>query len=218
MAKKIRDEQGNLYVQKKPIYKRTWFLVVAVLLILATIKNAFGGGNSSASNEQTSVQESTVETSETSQSKTQTAIQTEPSQEEEVLTYGIGQEVPVGDMVYTVHSKEIAGNVGGEFGKNANGVFLILNISVKNNGKKAVNVSNDFFTLLKGEVEYESDSSAGIYANSDVNFFLSEINPESTLTGNVVFDLTEEVANAPSLQLRVQTGFWGTETGLISLQ
>lgn len=47
MAKKIKDENGNTYVQKKPFYKRVWFWVLIVLVIIIGA-SAMGGkkGNS----------------------------------------------------------------------------------------------------------------------------------------------------------------------------
>ncbi|HEM3180393.1 DUF4352 domain-containing protein [Streptococcus suis] len=209
MAKKIRDEHSNVYVQKKPFYKRIWFIVLVGLFVISGLQSVLGGGsNSSTSSNQA--------TSTTSQTTTETSASS--SEKSKEVTYSIGQEVPVGDVVYLVNSKEVSTNVGGEFGKTANGVFLVLNVTVKNNGKEAITVTDDFFTLLKGDVEYKSDSTAGIYANQDAKFFFTEVNPENAITGNVVFDVTEETANDPSIQLRVQTGFWGTETGVINLQ
>lgn len=51
MAKKIKDENGNTYVQKKPFYKRVWFwlLVVIVVLIGFGSVGSKGGNNSSSS-------------------------------------------------------------------------------------------------------------------------------------------------------------------------
>lgn len=49
------------------------------------------------------------------------------------------------------------------------------------------------------------------------SFFLSELNPENSITGNVVFDLNAETANASGLVLQVQTGVWGTQKGKINL-
>lgn len=34
MAKKIKDENGNTYVQKKPFYKRVWFWILVVLVVI----------------------------------------------------------------------------------------------------------------------------------------------------------------------------------------
>ena len=210
MAKKIKDEHGNVYVQKKPFYKRIWFIVLVGLFVIGGLQSVLGGGGNSSTSSSQATSTTTQTTTEASASSSE--------EQKEATTYSIGQEVPVGDVVYLVNSKEVTTNVGGEFGKTANGVFLVLNVTVKNNGKEAITVTDDFFTLLKGDVEYKSDSTAGIYANQDENFFLTEVNPENSVTGNVVFDITEETANDPSIQLRVQTGFWGTETGVINLQ
>lgn len=210
MAKKIKDEHGKVYVQKKPFYKRVWFIVLVGLFVIGGLQSVLGGGSNSSTSSSQATSTTTQTTTEASASSSE--------EQKEATTYSIGQEVPVGDVVYLVNSKEVTTNVGGEFGKTANGVFLVLNVTVKNNGKEAITVTDDFFTLLKGDVEYKSDSTAGIYANQDTNFFLTEVNPENSVTGNVVFDITEETANDPSIQLRVQTGFWGTETGVINLQ
>ncbi|WP_418126930.1 DUF4352 domain-containing protein [Streptococcus parasuis] len=210
MAKKIKDEHGNVYVQKKPFYKRIWFIVLVGLFVIGGLQSVLGGGGNSSTSSSQATSTTTQTTTEVSASSSE--------EQKEATTYSIGQEVPVGDVVYLVNSKEVTTNVGGEFGKTANGVFLVLNVTVKNNGKEAITVTDDFFTLLKGDVEYESDSTAGIYANQDAKFFLTEVNPENSVTGNVVFDITEETANDPSIQLRVQTGYWGTETGVINLQ
>ena len=209
MAKKIKDEHGKVYVQKKPFYKRVWFIVLVGLFVIGGLQSVLGGGSNSSTS-------SSQDTSTTTQTTTEASASS--SEKSEEVTYSIGQEVPVGDVVYIVNSKEVNTNVGGEFGKTANGIFLVLNVTVKNNGKEAITVTDDFFTLLKGDVEYKSDSTAGIYANQDANFFLTEVNPENSVTGNVVFDITEETANEPSIQLRVQTGYFGTETGVINLQ
>lgn len=210
MAKKIKDEHGNVYVQKKPFYKRIWFIVLVGLFVIGGLQSVLGGGGNSSTSSSQATSTTTQTTTEVSASSSE--------EQKEATTYSIGQEVPVGDVVYLVNSKEVTTNVGGEFGKTANGVFLVLNVTVKNNGKEAITVTDDFFTLLKGDVEYKSDSTAGIYANQDAKFFLTEVNPENSVTGNVVFDITEETANDPSIQLRVQTGYWGTETGVINLQ
>ena len=209
MAKKIKDEHGKVYVQKKPFYKRVWFIVLVGLFVIGGLQSVLGGGSNSSTS-------SSQDTSTTTQTTTEASASS--SEKSEEVTYSIGQEVPVGDVVYIVNSKEVNTNVGGEFGKTANGIFLVLNVTVKNNGKEAITVTDDFFTLLKGDVEYKSDSTAGIYANQDAKFFLTEVNPENSVTGNVVFDITEETANDPSIQLRVQTGYFGTETGVINLQ
>lgn len=51
-----------------------------------------------------------------------------------------------------------------------------------------------------------------------LNFFYKEVNPGNVLTGNVVFDVTKEVAEDSSVRLQVQTGVWGTEKEKINLK
>lgn len=213
MAKKIKDVNGNVYVRKSPFYKKWWFILIVVLIGYGAIK----GGNSSTESSQTS---SSSEKSEviTESSSAEEASSLATSSEDKVeVNYKIGDLVKVGDVEYIVNSKTTAQNIGGEFGKNANGTYLILNVTVKNNGSKSITVTDSFFTLLKDKTEYEADSTAGVYANEDAKFFLTDLNPENSVTGNVVFDLNPETANDPNLQLQVQTGFWGTQKEIINL-
>ncbi|EHJ56030.1 hypothetical protein HMPREF9318_01009 [Streptococcus urinalis FB127-CNA-2] len=206
MAKKIKDENGNVYVQKKPFYKRIWFILLVAIILISVFANM---GSSTSTNKKTSNADSQ---SSSSSSSTKTS-----SESNKKTVYSVGQNVKVGDLEYVVNSKSTASNVGGEYGKDASGVYLILNVTVKNNGKKAVTVDSNFFKLIKGETEYSSDSSAGAYANEDAKFFLSEVNPGNNITGNVVFDVNQDVVENSDLQLQVQTGAWGTQTELINI-
>lgn len=194
-----------------PFYKKWWFIVIIAVIIIGAGTSAMGKNNSTGTgSEDTQKLTSTESGSASTESKT--------SEVASKKSYRIGDVVEVGDLTYTVHSKELVQTIGKEpLDKKANGVFLVLDLTVKNNGKKAVNVTDNFFKLRKGDVEFESDSTAGLYANSDGKFFYTDLNPESTLKGKVVFDLSEETAQATGLVLQVQTGFWGTEKEVILL-
>lgn len=43
MAKKFQGEDGKIYIEKKPIYKRWWFIVVTAFVVLSVIGSLFGG-------------------------------------------------------------------------------------------------------------------------------------------------------------------------------
>ena len=222
MSKKIKDENGNVYVKKTPFYEKWWLRWLGVLIAYGTVTK---GGGSITSNNSTSNSTATQTTSSTEQATNdkngKTAVSEESKSDEKKSVAQaipkIGEVTKVGDVEYIVNSKSISQNVGGEYGKTANGSYLILNVTVKNSGKKSITVTNDFFKLLKGDTEYETDSVAGMYANEEGKFFLSELNPENSITGNVVFDLNAETANASGLVLQVQTGVWGTQKGKINL-
>ena len=49
MAKQIKGEDGKVYVEKKPFYKRVWFWILVVLVIFIGSAAVSGGSNSSSS-------------------------------------------------------------------------------------------------------------------------------------------------------------------------
>lgn len=145
---------------------------------------------------------------------TETTIETPV---EEVKQSVIGDKLQVGDVVFTVNERSRATNVGGEYGVNSKGEFLILDVSVENLGNEAITVDSSYFKLLSNGKTFEADSSAGIYANEDADFFYESINPDLTMTGKVVFDISTAM-HEEELVVQVQTGIFGTETGEIALR
>lgn len=222
MSKKIKDENGNVYVKKTPFYKKWWFILLVVLIAYGAVTKGGGSITSDNSTSDSTAKQTISSTVQATNDKNGKTAVSEESKSDEKKSVAqaipkIGEVTKVGDVEYIVNSKSISQNVGGEYGKTANGSYLILNVTVKNSGKKSITVTNDFFKLLKGDTEYETDSVAGMYANEEGKFFLSELNPENSITGNVVFDLNAETANASGLVLQVQTGVWGTQKGKINL-
>lgn len=54
MAKQIKGEDGKVYVEKKPFYKRVWFWILVVLVIFIGSAAVSGGNNSSSSSSSSS--------------------------------------------------------------------------------------------------------------------------------------------------------------------
>lgn len=100
---------------------------------------------------------------------------------------------------------------------NAKGSYLILNVTVKNNGTKAITVSDSDFKLVKDKTEYKTDSTAGIYANGDANLFFTSVNPENEVTGNVVFDLNPDTISDTNLKLKVDAGFGNSNKAFVKI-
>lgn len=214
MAKKIKAEDGKVYVEKKPFYKRVWFILLAAFVVIGIFANMGGDSDSkdtSASSTATSKASSSMENTSTSSSS-------ESNSEKKETVYSVGQTFTVGDVEYTVNSVSTSQTVGDEFlNETAQGTYLLLNVTIKNNGDDALSVSNDYFTLYKGKTKYTSDSTASLYASDNSGFFLEKVNPGNALTSNVAFDIPQDVASDPALQLQVQTGFWGTQTALVNV-
>ncbi|WP_241154219.1 DUF4352 domain-containing protein [Streptococcus tangpeifui] len=187
--------------------------VIVLLMVIGAIGSTFGkdGESSANTSSDSKVQKEVTNTIKSTKKKA--------SQKKARKTYGVGDVVKVGDVEYTVNSLSQATSVGSEyFGETAQGVYLLVNITVKNNGKESLSVSDDFFKIYKGDTEYKSDSEASLYANDNTGFFLEEINPGNSVTSTVAIDVPQDVANAKGLQLQVQTGVWGTEKARINIQ
>ena len=187
----------------KPIYKKWWFLLLLFLLV-AGIVRGFGDDKSSQTTAKT---DSSSQVTKSNESTETTVSEENKSSKETVpnVTHKMGETVKVGDVEYIVHAKSTSTTVGNELlGKTANGTYLILNVTVKNTGKKSINVTSNYFAILDGDTEYSDDSSAGFYVNKEGKFFLSEVNPGNIIKGNVVFDLSDEARNSSNLQLQLQ--------------
>lgn len=130
----------------------------------------------------------------------------------------IGERIDVGKVSYVVEKVETAKTAGGEYiNATAKGTYLLVTISITNNSSDPLTISDTFFTILNGEKKYSADSVATMYADSENSLWYDSLNPDLTTTGIVAFDVTDEVATSVDTQLQVQTGFWGTQTGIISL-
>ncbi|ATP42336.1 hypothetical protein CSE16_01345 [Solibacillus sp. R5-41] len=198
--KQAKKDAKNLL--KKPFYKKWWFWLIIVIVFIA-----IGSGG-----EDTPVTNDKAETP-----KTETADKKEPAKKEEPKVASIGEVVTVGDVEFTVNGTSTAKNVGGQFGSNAQGTYLLVDVTVTNKGNEAITTDSSFFKLKVGEKTYEADSTASMHTDMELKFFLQQVNPDLSNAGTVVFDVTDEVIANPDLMLQVQTGFFGTETGLIKI-
>ena len=186
-----------------------WLKVLIVFAVLAIIGGVFGGDSEDKNPE---IQPTTPEVEKVDGGET-----TPTPEEPETVTYKIGDTVKVGNVEYVVNSISSSKTYGNQYlFAEANDMFLIVNVSVKNCGNESLDVFSDFFKLKNGEKTYECDSGNSIYVPEEAILY-ETINPDSTLTGNILFDIAQEAIDAPELQLQVQTGVWGTETGLINL-
>jgi hypothetical protein len=206
---------------KKPFYKKWWVWVIAVIIIGSA---ASGSGGEDAA-EPASSDNGSSETSETDKNKDAAASdpaagdKKDQKKEEKPDQVGIGEPLKVGDVVFTVHKKSTADNVGGQYGQDAQGTYLILDISIKNESKKPITTDSSFFTLSAAGSEYNADATADIYVNqTGGTFFLQEVNPGIEHRGKIIFDVPTDVASSDDISLNVQTGFFGTETGKINLK
>ncbi|MCR8855307.1 DUF4352 domain-containing protein [Lysinibacillus fusiformis] len=201
---------------KKPFYKKWWFILIVVIIVLGAIGNMAGENDTTKEKDANDKVETSAKTPENKDSSKE-------DEKEEIV--GVGTPLEVGDATFTLNGVELADQVGPSvLPTKASGKYIVVDVTYKNNGNKAVTIDASYFKLKRGEKTYESDSVASMSANQgeDGNiqnsFFLQEVNPDMEIKGKVVFDLAPEVAEATDLQLQVQTGIFGTETGMINLK
>lgn len=208
MAKKIKDAEGNTYVQKKPFYKKWWFILLVVIVLIA----AFSGGgddDTTATNSNEASESSSTETSEAT---------------EEDKAFAVGDVVTVGDIDYTVNGVETTKSVGPSvYPTDAQDTFLVIDLTVKNNGNESIMVDTSNFKLIDGEKSFDADSSGSISANQDaegnsLGFFLENINPDVEMQGKIVFDVTEAQANSETAQLGLTDSMFSSDYTLVNLR
>lgn len=212
MAKKVKEEEvlynenGERVIYRDAPKKKSKVLpgclgLLLLILLIGACAAAMGG------NDDTKKEDATTSTT------------TKEDKKETKKAYKIGDTVKVGKMQYKVNGVSTATAVGADgFGEKAKGTYQIVDITVKNNGDDSIIVDTELFKLKVGNKTLSADGGASVTAN-DVNnsFFLEELNPDSELTGKVVFDVSNALIDKDK-QLEVATGFFGTETDVIDLK
>ena len=211
-----------------------WVLIIFGLLILLGACGAMlGGGDENATN--TTPDEATEESEDNSSNETD--VDTESGEQEEsasedeevieedeaVETVGIGDTLTVDDLDFTVHGVTQQDSVGDVMTSNANDTYLVLDVTVTNNQNEAIMMMSEYFKIVDGETVYEPDSVASTYANQAISpdnlgLLAEELNPGSSRDALIVYDVTQEVVDSQTKQLQVQSGIFGTQTGIINLQ
>jgi Domain of unknown function (DUF4352) len=169
--------------KKKPFYKRTWFLVLAGLTVLAIIMNAVNGGETETAEPAAAVAEPPA----VAEGDAAPAAPAAPEDD----TFAIGEAAPDGDFSFVV-SKVDCGltEIGDQyFGTTAQGQFCVVDVAVTNIGDTAGAFFGDNSKLLNAEgQEFSADSEAAIYLENSDSLF-EEINPGNTLNSKIVFDV-----------------------------
>ncbi|NTW42584.1 MAG: DUF4352 domain-containing protein [Cellulomonadaceae bacterium] len=120
---------------------------------------------------------------------------------------GIGAAVRDGKFEFTVTSIEPGlSRVGDDvLGKDAQGQFLLVHLTVTNIGDEAQYFDGSSQKLLDAQGRtHSADSAAAIYLG-DADSFLNQINPGNTVNGTVVFDIP---ADATPTGLELHDSAW----------
>jgi len=109
----------------------------------------------------------------------------------------IGEAVRDGKFEFTVTSFTCGKTSVGTnpyLTKEAQGQFCLLDVSVKNIGTEAqIFDSSSQYLFDTGGSKLSADGSASLYANPEGSTFLNQINPGSSVSGTVVFDVAKGI-------------------------
>jgi hypothetical protein len=181
-------EQQPAGKAKKPIYKRVWFIVLAVIVVLGIASNLGGGSDESTTEASASGADAAVASDTAAPAAEQPA---EQSAEEESANPGIGEPAADGKFNFVVNGVDCSATQLGDqyFGTTAQGQFCIVDVTITNIGNKAQSFFGDNATLFNAAgQEFSADTEAAIYL-PDSSSLYEEINPGNTLNSKVVFDV-----------------------------
>ncbi|GAA4736859.1 DUF4352 domain-containing protein [Modestobacter marinus] len=175
-----RPEQPPQAKAKKPLYKRAWFIILAVIVVFGVAAN-MGGGDTD--NEATA--------SGTDAAPDVVAPVAEPVAEEEPSNPGIGEPAADGKFNFVVNGVDCsATEIGNEYlGTTAQGQFCVVDVTISNIGDEAQSFFGDNAKLFNAEgQEFSADSEAAIYLEDSGSLY-EEINPGNSLNSKVIFDV-----------------------------
>lgn len=170
--------------EKKPLWKKTWFRVVAALFVIAVIGSAVSGGKDDAGSTTaaTGAAEGVVDSP---------APVEEAAPVEDAADAGIGQPAADGDFSFVVSGVDCSlTEIGNQyFGTKAQGQFCVVSVAVTNIGDSAQSFFGDNTKLFNAEgQEFSADTEAAIYLEDSSSLF-EEINPGNSLNSKVIFDV-----------------------------
>lgn len=184
MAKKtIKGEDGKEYVmkEKKPFYKRWWFIALALFIVIGIIGQLGGSGDNESK-------------------KTASA----PEEKVEEKDFKIGDTIDMENFTIVANSKSKSKEITDESGylstePNEGSSFYIVNITIKNKSNDPKTLSNNSFILKNGEKSYISTTD--ILSDDSITF--DTLNPDETKTGNIVFTVPDSVVDNPGFNLEL---------------
>ena len=144
--------------------------------------------------------------------------QQESGSGEEQATYEIGEEVPVGDVTYTVTNAERVEQLEDPLGveEPLTGNFVVVSFTFTNNADEPVTVSDlGLYLYDSQDRQFETDSDAALYLPEDTSIFmLDRVNPGLSQEIQAVYSVPPE---AEGFELEVTSGFFANESARIDL-
>lgn len=158
---------------KKPFFKKTWFLVLAGLTVIAIIGSAISGGKGSGSTSGTAADAGEATADGAASGDTAAAA---PDNSD--ADAGIGQPAADGKFSFVVNGVDCSQTeIGNQyFNTTAQGQFCVVDLTVSNVGDKPQSFFGDNASLFNAQgQEFSADSEAAVYMENADSLY-EEIN------------------------------------------
>jgi hypothetical protein len=180
---------------KKPLYKRTWFIVLAALVAIGVIGSAMDGGSDTTTGASA---DSDAGVAADAPAGAPADAPAEDAGGDTATTVGIGQDAADGKFNFVVKGVDCGQTeIGTEyFGTTAQGKFCIVDVAVTNIGDEPQSFFGENAKLFNAQgQEFSADNEASMYLE-DADSLYEEINPGNTVNSKVVFDVPADMKPA----------------------
>lgn len=188
----------NLKLKEKTGFGITRGLKIVILIVLFVVagqmmetKETTKDTVSSVQTQQNADVTKTTQTTDTGSSKVEN--QKIPQ------AYKLGDRVLVGDFAYTVHNYTVTNEIGtyimGDFmGEKADGIFIILDVSIENIAKESKTILGDNIAVIDDQGRrYEHDLQAELYLPKHDGLNVAQMQPGLPKRGKIVFDVPQNI-------------------------
>jgi len=121
-----------------------------------------------------------------------------------IPTYTLGESFIVEPFKYTINSVETESQLVSMFGvENAQGIFLIVDLTLENIGNEAEYVNDELYIIDSQNREFESDYEYSLYVDNYLSS-IDKVNPGLSETGQLVFDIPVDITG----KIGVKKSMW----------
>lgn len=199
-------------VNKPPIYKRGWFIVLAVIIVLGMIGSLGDNGDNElaevvsdgiVSNTEPASQENKTVDGTVEEVAEETVDETEAEEEPVRTEFSVGEHIMIGDVVMTVNG--IRDSMGSEyFAPEEGNVYKIVNLTINN-------IGDDFYylsSLLGFSLQDTELYSYGVAIFADTKGKMDGlIAPGNNMVGEVAFEIPKD---STASNVFFDYSFWGS--------
>lgn len=127
----------------------------------------------------------------------------------------VGDRLTLKGTTYKVTKASTAKAVGGEYNRvKANGVFVLVKMSLTNEKSEPATILEDAIRLIGGNGKNYSTSDDALFAVDDGSFILEEIQPDVTERGTLVYDIPKNAVKGAKIEVK---DLFSDSTGSIRL-